>query len=152
MLDEKAHHAISCPTGGGVVERHDSLRDVVAANLQKDKGFDCVRTEQVIPGAATGIDAPRLDIVATDGSGEIVSFDMTIASAVTPTAIEAGSAKKPGAAARLLEMVKRRKYNNIDVVPLAIEAHGRMGNSSLELLKKLGRQLPENQRPGHMRA
>ena len=71
-LDTNAHHAISCPTGGGVVERDDALRDVVAMNLQDDQGFDCVRKEQVIPGAAAGVDAPRLDIVATDGSGEVV--------------------------------------------------------------------------------
>ena len=76
--------------------------------------------------------------------------DVTVASAVTSTALEAGSARRAGAAARTLEMVKRRKYPRLGVHPIAIEAHGRLGMGSQDFLKKVGRCLPTHLRPGYM--
>ena len=89
-------------------------------------------------------------VVAVDHAGQTVALDITVASPVTSSALAAGAAATAGAAARILEMVKRRKYSQIDVHPVAIETHGRLGQATRDLIKKLGRQLPARERPAHV--
>ena len=140
---------MSCAIGGFVVGRHNHITGQWANYLTENQDFDNVEIEQIVPGANADT-APRLDINAVDASGQVLSLDITVANPCTPTALEAGSAVTAGAAARLLEMVKRRKYPNIDVSPIAIEAHGRLGPATLEFIKKLGKHIDPHLRPKHI--
>ena len=47
------------------------------------------------------------------------------------------AANRDGAAALVLEQRKTRKYPNLSLVPFAIEAHGRMGESAMRLAKMI---------------
>ena len=132
-----------------MVRRHDEVKSEWAGYLREHQDFDNVVVEQVLPGANEDT-APRLDVTAVDASGQVVALDITIASPCTSSALAAGSAVAAGAAARLLEMVKRRKYPNLDVFPIAIETHGRLGPATLEFIKKLGRHVEPQMRPKHL--
>ena len=144
------HHAISCPRGGGRTARHDAVKKVLAAHLVEDAGFDAVEYEQVVPGAATGVGSPMLDVVAEEVGGGRLAIDVTIASPVTATALEGGSGDKAGSAARSLENGKLRKYDNLDVQPFSVETHGRVGRCARGPVTRLGRHIDPQRRPGYV--
>ncbi len=71
-----------------------------------------------------------------------------VTSALTQSALAGAHANSitPGFAATQAETYKKRKYYPHDVVPIVFETHGRIGNETLQFLRKLTNTLPEPER------
>ena len=89
-----------------------------------------------MPTAADSTDESRMDLVIrSPNHPRPIYVDVTIADATSVEALSKNAASRDGAAAEVLEYRKRQKYPNIEVVPFAIEAHGRLGESAVKLVK-----------------
>ena len=72
-VDDRGHHGLTCEVGGGVVRRHDSIRDWLAAWIAATTGAP-VLTEQFVPkwnrvvevDGEEQIERARLDVVFND--------------------------------------------------------------------------------------
>ena len=62
----------------------------------------------------------------------------------------AGAINQDGAAAALAEKAKLRKYPGGRLVPCAVEAHGRFGESFLAYLRRLVRHSPKDEKQNHL--
>jgi len=99
--------------------------------------------EQHVPawdrvGQGGGVEAARLDVAYINAAGVRSFLDVTIvdAQSVTPM-VQTRRANQAGAAARRAEDVKRAKYPGPALVPFAIEALGRAGDSAANLLRAM---------------
>ena len=66
-----------------------------------------------------------------------VKVDLTVVSALSMEALSKGAGIRDGVAASLAEADKEDKYSNTTVVGFAVEDHGRLGESALELVRAL---------------
>ena len=98
QLDSQGLHLIACPVGGGLVGRHDSVRDVLRG-LLVDRGYN-THIEQNL-AAPTGELIGRSDLCWVNDRCLAVHVDV---------AIKKGSAKRDGLAAELMETTKLNKY------------------------------------------
>ena len=107
---------------GGVVRRHDRIRDWLADTIER----------------------ARLDVVFNNRHGQRVYLDVVVPSAGTtnPETARARAAKDGAAAARAADG-KRVRYPGPDLVPFAIEALGRPGKDALSFLRSLAPTDPE---------
>ena len=87
-----------------------------------------VRTEQVVPEAASQLAEPRMDICATDNEGTTLHIDLTVASPLTSSALKAGSSIKPGVAAEVLARHKLNKFRLSKLTPFAVESLATRGS------------------------
>ena len=142
LLDPLGIHALLCLKGGCVVRRHNALRDILALLIKASDVYSDVTLEQIIPQASSKLDAPRLDIVAYGGPNGTTRLDVTVGVPSSPAGLRAGAATQTGAAARVLESAKRRKYPGTHVSPFALEAYGHLGETALSFLRTLARHLP----------
>ena len=74
------------------------------------------------------------------------ALDITVATPSCKAGLKAGAATHTGAAARILEGAKRRKYPGIAVTPFCVEAYGHFGESALSFVRFLSRGLPAHER------
>ena len=118
------------------MRRHDAIRDKLA-DLVRDAGEHADIEVDVTGAAADAKTGARMDIVFTS-SRERFLVDVAVA---TPFAV--GAQGRPGAAARLLAGVKRRKYCNARVTPAILEPWGRAGDDLQGLLRRIAPQEPE---------
>lgn len=72
-------------------------------------------------------------------------MDIMVTSAFTTAALAGNHASSitPGLANTFGEQYKRRKYAPHPIVPILFEAHGRIGDDTLNFLGKLSKTLPE---------
>ena len=133
--------------GGGVVRRHDAVRDAVIASLRDPLlGLSHVDREQIVVTASPDSPNSRLDVIAVLGDGTKHYLDVTIAVPTTVTALRAGSSETDGAAAAALEAHKRTKYSALHVTPFVLEAGGRHGEAAAAFLRRAAHALPADDR------
>ena len=141
QLDDEGKHAAQCETGGHVLDRHDDGVKLLARRLREDCNA-IVATEQR---------RPELDYVDENGRTVAAVMDLVVTTAgrqylvdLTYTDIRtadpeqyAARLRKNGAAARRAEDRKRRRYPADNLVPLAIESGGRIGDTGMRWLQML---------------
>ena len=142
-LDSSNSHQLKCKIGGLVTERHDRLRDWLAALLRRVLGPGAgVTTEQYVlawdrVGDDGKVEHARLDVTYVVG-GRRVYLDVAVVtarSADVPTQRAQGA--RDGAAADREEDSKRRRYPGPDLRPFVVEALGRLGGDATALLREL---------------
>ena len=135
-LDSKGTHARSCPFGGWLVRRHDAACAVLA-DWCRQQGCQ-VDIEVVLPMAHPDRLEARMDlIVRAPAVTGPVRVDLTVVSALSVEALEKGSAQRSGVACEIAAKRRDRDYPLINVVPFAIEDHGRLGVDALKFARKL---------------
>ena len=116
------------------MRRHEAVKGALA-DWCEEQGCT-VEKEVVMPLASPDAEESRMDLmVRVPGLARKVHVDVTVADATSREALSRNAASRDGAAAQILEQRKRRKYPNVLVVPFAVEAHGRLGESAVRLLK-----------------
>eukprot|EP00731_Ephydatia_muelleri_P019560 Em0012g385a len=144
-LDPLGHHALTCKHGGGVVLRHNSLRDVFVEFCHRA----CLGG-QVEVGSGQGHDRlnsrPADVLVKNWHLGKPAAFDLTITSPLNPTTLtEAGV--KCGSSAQVAEVRKHAandgkcKELGWVCIPLAVESYGCWGMEAQESFKRLAARL-----------
>ena len=140
-LDVKGRHARTCKIGGGVVARHDRIRDWLAKFVGTMIGREAL-TEQFVPhwdrhrdGA---LERARLDVVFDNVQGRRVHVDVAVVEASTADPHDQRQrAARDGAAASREEDVKRRRYPGPSLVPFVMESMGRLGEGADTLLRAI---------------
>jgi hypothetical protein len=145
------HHALNCPFGPYRSARHNAVRDTIAALIQRITGQEPLK-EQQLP---TQIDSNHPD-ETNMGRSDITWFcathpvhmDCMITSAFTQATVAGNYASSitAGYACKIGEQHKLRKYAPTPVTPIVLEAHGRVGEETLNFLHKLVNTLPEAER------
>ena len=139
-LDQRCRHARVCKTGGGVVRRHDSIRDWLAKWIRDVTGRATL-TEQFVPRWDRQNDQgqlvrARLDVAFADAQGRRVYLDVAVSDPATPNVHELRQrANRNGAAAMREEDAKRLRYPGPDLTPFVLESLGRMGPSADAFLR-----------------
>ena len=139
-LDARGHHAGTCEIGGGVVHRHDGVRDWLAAWIAEQSG-QVVSTEQYVPRWELveedgNIVRARLDVVFQDNQARTVYADVAIVAASTvclPT--RRARAARNGEAAAKAEDGMRLRYPGPNLMPFVVELLGRPGQDAISLLR-----------------
>ena len=132
-LDTLGHHAVTCRRGGGVVTRHNCLRDTFVVDLCRNARLSV----QVEVGNNLTLDNshPADVLVGNWDRGKPAAFDFTVSSPLSSAILSEASANT-GAAARSAE---ERKHRANDVkcaelgwscVPLAVETYGAWGDEA----------------------
>ena len=139
LLDADGMHAAHCEVGGHVLDRHDDTVSLLARKLRDDCG-SIVGVEQRRPELDYRNDQgdvveARMDLVVTL-QGKICLLDVTYADVRTADAGRlAARLRRDGAAARMAEDRKRRRYG-ASVIPIVFESGGRLGEAGRRWLKK----------------
>jgi len=120
---------------------HNEVRDYMA-NWVRDRGAKGVVIEQHVPSwdrvTSRGAEQARLDVAFINLSGVRSYIDVTIVDAQSSDrGLLTRRANQAGAAARRAEDTKRAKYPGPALVPFAIEALGRAGDSAANLLRAM---------------
>ena len=138
---ERGYHGLKCKKSRGRRSRHESVNDIIARAL---------RTAE-IPNFREPPGCSRADGKKPDGltlvpwrQGKSLVWDFTCVDTVCPTYV-AQTAKVPGAAARLAETKKEKKYDFLKdryiFVPVAIETLGGYGPEAWKFGEVLGERL-----------
>ena len=137
VCDPDGAHLECCSPGGGVVARHDNLVSLLATLAKR--GMDPrPRVEQVVPQLQARVcgqvSQARLDVIIHDATRRML-VDVTV---VSPYAGDASfinaCSRRDGHAARRAAVAKRRKYEDPDLLPFAVETGGRLGADAKALL------------------
>ena len=140
LLDGRGFHARTCKVGGGVVRRHDRIRDWLGAWMLEDSARS-ILTEEYVPrwdrrDEEGRLVRARLDACFSDAQGRQVYVDVAVTDSVTACLQDLRArARKNGVAAASLEDRKRLRYPGPDLRPFVVEAMGRLGASANALLK-----------------
>ncbi len=111
------HHALTCQCGGGVLQRHDDIRDAIAAWLPNGQ------TEQAVPKWDKPDKKAILDVAYTNHQGHETFVDTSIVAAAPmgPEAVKALQRR---------ESSKHTRYPGPGLVPFAIDVRGRWGKEA----------------------
>ena len=127
------HQRVGPQEGGYAVQRHDAMRDQLAAIACRGLPGDA----RVEPRTNTN-NGDRLDLrwAGTDGIQEWI--DTAIVNPTSARALAANAHRFCGAAARRAELGKARRYPDVpNLRPAVFEAGGRMGTQMLSILRGL---------------
>ena len=120
--------------------------DEAAAPQQHDQRGDPALDTQEHEGQNAAGREIRADLVLTQTARQI-NLDITVTSATGRQAMLRNQAAiQNGLAASLAERGKRSHYRPYLVTPLAMEIHGRLGDSALDFLQQLAQQTPAESR------
>ena len=136
-LDAKGTHARSCPVGGWLVRRHNSVVAVLADWCEN--ACSCtVFQERVLPTAHPDHSEARMDLIAhSPHVAGAVFIDFTVVSALSVEALQKGAGLREGVASSLAADDKVRKYPNCRTHAFPVEDHGRFGEAAIELIRML---------------
>ena len=147
-LDGRGHHVAVCEVGGGVVARHNGVRDWLGGWIAAQTGRP-TSLEQFVPrwdrleddGSVT---RARLDVAFLDTQARSMYADVAIvaASSICP-ATQRARAARDGAAAARAEDGKRLRYPGPSLVPFVIEVLGKPGKDAVSLLHAFAPRDPE---------
>jgi hypothetical protein len=146
-LDDRGHHAAVCEVGGGVVHRHDGVRDWLAGWIAA-MSSQTVSTEQFVPTwdkvrEDGTILRARLDVVFQDTQARTAYADIAIVAASSVcSSLKRARAARDGAAAARAEDGKRMRYPGPNLVPFVIELLGRPGADAIALLRSFAPRDP----------
>ena len=127
-LDPEGHHGAICECGGGLVRRHDSVRDTLQKRLHEHLGASTHIEQRVAEMGRNGAVA-RLDVAVTIPGRTTNFLDVAVVDSFSDSVgIELQRAAKPGAAAAGMEREKRSKYGpDTRLVPFVMDSRGRLG-------------------------
>ena len=136
-----------CPIGGWWGKRHDDVCAVLGGWCeemgchlevgQKPWG------EVLVPWAAPTRPEARMDLVVhAPGVAEPLYVDVTIVCAHSREAMAAGASVRDAAALDIAEKGKFKDYPNCNVIPFAVEDHGRLGDLALQFIRLLAPTCP----------
>ena len=137
--------------GGGVVHRHNRIRDWLAELVKSLTGHTAT-TEQYVPrwdrvvsvNGADTIERARLDVVFVNLHGQRVHLDVVVPTAgATNLELARSRAARDGAAAARAEEGERVRYPGPDLIPFAVEALGRPGRDAVRFVWSLAPSDPE---------
>jgi len=133
-VDPQGVHLLGCPTGGGLVTRHDSVRDALRG-LVTDSGKH-THIEQVLY-SPVGQLIGKSDLSWANERCGMTHVDVSIVSPVSLAAIKKGSHRRDGTAAEIMEASKLTKYleTRCPITPFVLESGGRLGPKALGLLR-----------------
>ena len=144
-LDARGHHARVCKAGGGIIKRHDRIRDWLAGWIGRMLGQE-VLTEQYVSKwdrwkrdsrGEWVLERARLDVVYEGQAGRVY-IDIAIVEAATASASASRQrAAGDGVAAAEEEDDKHRRYPGPDLVPFVLEAGGRLGEAAQSLIRSV---------------
>lgn len=140
-VDQLGHHGLSCIKSAGRLPRHSLLNDVVRRSLAS-AGFPAI----LEPVGLDRGDGKRPDglTVFPFQDGKCLTWDATCADTFAETVV-IESALEPGAAARLAEARKQKRYASLtdrySFVPVAVETTGVLGPAAATLVQDLGRRI-----------
>jgi len=142
-VQPNGHHGLSCVRSAGRQQRHASVNDIVhralhSAGLQAMlEPLGLVAESSLRPDGVTLLPWSR---------GKPLVWDFTCPDTLAPSHVNQTSAKA-GAAAEIAEVNKLRKYSALDsryeVIPIAVETLGPIGQRGYEFLESLGRKIAE---------
>ena len=133
MGADHGRHACSCKLGGGIVERHDDVKNEVAEWLRTEVNIKC-KTEQVIPEwgrintTTNAWEDAKLDIIYNDERGARICLDV----AVVDGSETVGNSKT---ALSRREANKHRRYPAANLFPFVVDTRGKWGNEALAWTK-----------------
>jgi hypothetical protein len=131
--DRCARHVMLCQTGGGILARHNALRDVLAEAIVDHSGLPAPIEQHIHVYS----DDRHPDIQYLDWRGREVHIDVEV---VSPHGRAEVARTRPGAAIAAAEGVKRRKYARLNLMPAVASHLGRPGNSLATIVKSICRQ------------
>jgi len=126
-------HALTCQLGGGVVARHDSIRDGLHEWMTAH-GF-AARKEQCVPAWDTDKKRAILDVACRTPDGQNEFVDVSVVAAATRTGVSA---------AQLLsrrEKHKHVRYPGEHLIPFVMDIRGKWGREAIAWAKGLIRPL-----------
>jgi len=133
-----AKHAVTCTLGGGVMLRHDGLRDGVHDWMQTIE--IAPRKEQNVPEWDTPEERAVLDLVYRNPTGVIEYLDVSVIAAATRTS---------ASAAQLLarrEQKKHKRYPGENLIPFVVDIRGKWGREAIAWSKGMLRPLMPEER------
>ncbi len=139
-VDVHGTHAFRCPRGGGLIRRHDAVRDAVAEWL-RGQGFHAL-TEQVVPGWDDASGAAVLDVIYHSGTRGRICLDVSLVDMVTVAARRIPY--RPALQRR--EQKKHRRYPHAGMVAFVLDARGRWGVEAETWLRQVLSERPESER------
>ena len=101
---------MTCPLGGGVVQRHNKIRDVVARWCRSAK------TEQTVPKWNTPEEKAVLDVAYTTNRGNQMFVDVSVV---------AGERTNTVTMLARREQAKHKRYPGAGMIPFVIDVRGR---------------------------
>lgn len=138
-LDGQGLHAAQCQIGGHVLAKHDDAVKLLSRRLRRDLGA-IVSEEQRRPELDRVMNgvlvAARLDLVVVlDGVEYLLDVTFTDHRTEAPDRA-AARLRRSGIAAEAAEDAKRRRYGDgSNLIPIAIENGGRLGQTGLQWLR-----------------
>ncbi len=139
-VDRHGTHAFQCPRGGGLLRRHNAVRDAVAEWL-RGQGYQAL-TEQVIPGWDDASGAAILDVIYHSGARGRVCLDVSMVDMVTVAARRIPY--RPALQRR--EKAKHSRYPHVGLVAFVLDARGRWGVEAETWLRQVLSEKPESER------
>ena len=141
-MDKKGYHALHCKYGKQLILRHNIIRDEI--NKQLIKAGYITKIEQKYKytdsNQCTRIDGVPGDIYVDswdNESGGRAYFDVTVANIFAKSYVKKASMDRL-AIAKLKENEKKEKYENMnDIIPLAVEVMGGIGNSFKKCMQQI---------------
>ena len=144
-LDPRGLHARVCKVGGGIIRRHDRIRDWLAKWIGQMLGQE-VSTEQYVgkwdrwrrdTSGQLVLERARLDVVFQGRAGPVYVDVAIVEAASSSAAAWRARSAQDGVAAAEEEDAKRRRYPGPDLVPFVVEAGGRLGVAAQSLLRSV---------------
>lgn len=146
-LDEHGHHGAICEYGGALVRRHYGVRDLLLRRLAEHLGASAHIEQRVASMACGGRREARLDVAVTVPGATTHYLDVAVVEVYSSNAgVELQRAGRL-LAAEAMEGNKRNKYGANDrMIPLVVEAHGRLGPAAMRWLGKAYKGFPDLRR------
>ena len=137
-------HAVGCKTGGGVVDGHNEIRDILWAFAKnridpkalREQRFESLRAAQLEPADAEEQPGDVLDVVFNH-DGQRVAIDVAVVGADQDEARTRAAARRDGVSAEREERDKRRRYAGLAISPCVFEVGGRPGGSAKGVIRAL---------------
>ena len=139
------YHALECASRTDqITRRHNAIRDILFDFLQRILPVRDVEKEVPIAAEIAGKPDKRADITVKIDR-HTFWVDITAGTPTSQAALAAGSAEKPGMAARLLGEAKEKDYRksfhrgtvSANMIPFAVEATGRLGLAAKKFIEKV---------------
>jgi len=147
-------HALSCPKGGFIHQRHDSMRNLLAdllSQVHKDVRIEPPLqplTGETLPTSANKTDEARLDVSARSfwQRGQIAFFDVRITNPFAKSHLT----QKLETTFKSNEQEKKRKYNNRIITiehgsfsPFVMSPYGGQGKETEMIITTLAKKLSD---------
>ena len=144
--DDGGHHALSVNKGGGVVRRHNALRDGLLKWV-RSLGIRAVREQEMPKWNKPGQEKAVLDIVYHDQHAGQVCVDVSVVDAVFP-----GATWRAGLALERREKAKHARYPGQGLYAFVVDTRGKWGREAHALVQSLVGRLEKAERVEMIRA